>query len=128
MKSAVLHSTDEVSEERILALLSALCEEFAPYHFLKSDLYKGKLRRGGNVYYKVGADGKRGMVTGKRNMEKYGLDRFPFNFETEGSFDGTRTDRGWSGDTLVELLEHLKAEILCDSERKFEQIEARPHT
>lgn len=95
-------------EERILSLLASLCADFAPYHFLPSDLYKGRLLHGHNVYYKVGIYGTRGMVTSVRNIRRFGLNKFPTNFEAEGDRSGSRIERGWSEGALLEVLEHLQ--------------------
>lgn len=94
-------------EEEALSLLNLLCDDFAPYSFLPSDLYKGSLMGGFNVCYKESETGVRGMVTGVRNVEKYGLGKFPTNFEVKGARDGSRVDSGWSGEALLEVLEYL---------------------
>lgn len=95
-------------EQEIIALMKELCPDFAPYNFLKKyDLYKGSLFGGTNMYYKIGVDNTRGMVTTKRNKSLYGLERFPVNFQTECDRNGN-AEYGWSGDTLLELLKHIK--------------------
>jgi len=96
-------------EKEILGLLSELCPDFGKYKFLKSDLYKGSLFGGWNVYYKKGKDGKVGMVTRIKNEKKYHLDRFPKNFESVAQFDGSLEETGWTGENLLNLLKYLKA-------------------
>lgn len=99
---------DNKYEQEILEIMEAICPDFAPYNFLKKyDLYKGSLFGGTNMYYKIGKDGVRGMVTTKRNVKLYGLDKFPYNFETERDRNGT-PEYGWSGEVLLELMKHLK--------------------
>ena len=73
-----------------------MCPDFAPYHALKNDLYKGSLFGGTNLYYKTGENGTRGMVTTKRNVAKYKLDQFPRNFKTSNAIN-RQPETGWSG-------------------------------
>ena len=56
-------------EKEIFDLLREICPDFEEYHFLKTDLYKGKITGGYNLYYKKGKDGKEGMITGKRTRK-----------------------------------------------------------
>ena len=41
-------------EQDILLIMKEICPDFAPYHALKNDLYKGSLFGGTNLYYKTG--------------------------------------------------------------------------
>ena len=95
------------SEDReIVDLLRRLCPDFANYSFLKCDLYKGSLFGGTNIYFKKGKDGKLGMVSTKRNIKLYGLDTYPYNFETQSVGRGS-VEFGWSGETLLRMLREL---------------------
>lgn len=89
-------------------MLRNLCPDFAPYGFLKKfDLYKGSLFGGTNVYYKSGENGTRGLITTKTNIKRYGLDKFPYNFQSERDRNG-KPEYGWSGEVLLDLLKHLQ--------------------
>ena len=98
-------------EKEILSLFKEICPDFAPYHFLPTDMYKGKLIGGYNVYYKKGIDGTEGMVTGKSNIKRFDLKRFPYNFKTSSKFDQSIIEYGWTGNELVKVLEHIKNTI-----------------
>ena len=99
---------DSELEMKILTLMQELCPDFAVYNFLKKyDLYKGSLFGGTNIYYKVGENNLRGMVTTKRNIRLYGLEKFTYNFQTCSDRKGTYQN-GWSGETLLQLLIYLK--------------------
>lgn len=39
-------------------LFEEICPDFEEYHFLKTDLYKGQVIGGFNLYYKKGVDDK----------------------------------------------------------------------
>lgn len=101
--------------DEVLVLLNELCSDFAPYGFLKYDRYKGKLLGGNNIYIKSNPNNELGMITGKRNYKKFGLDKFPTNFTTYTRFDGSDTEQGWTGDVLLEVLKHIKISINLDS-------------
>ena len=87
-------------------LLRVLCPDFANYQFLKCDLYKGSLFGGTNVYFKMGANGQRGMVTTKSNIKLYNLSDYPYNFMTESDRNGS-VEKGWTGEVLQSMLNDL---------------------
>ena len=94
-------------EQDILLIMKEICPDFAPYHALKNDLYKGSLFGGTKLYYKTGENGTKGMVTTKRNVAKYKLDQFPRNFKTSNAING-QPETGWSDIVLLDLLIYLK--------------------
>ena len=98
-------------EKELFNLFKDICPDFAPYTFLKTDLYKGKIIGGFNVYYKKGDDNKEGMVTGKGNVKRFELDQFPCNFKTYSKFDQSDAEYGWSGAVLIDVLKHIKKHL-----------------
>jgi len=95
-------------ESVIINMMADLCTDFAPYNFLaKSDLYKGSLFGGNNIYYKKGINNTNGMITSKSNIKKYNLNIFPTNFISQNDINGS-IEYGWSGEVLVEVLKHLQ--------------------
>lgn len=92
----------------LLNLFKEICEEFEPYNHLKTDLYKGKIIGGDNVYYKKGENDKEGMITGKKNIKRFELEKFPFNFKTYTRYDMSKAEYGWCGDELKAVLNHIK--------------------
>ena len=97
--------------KEIFDLLREICSDFEEYRFLKTDLYKGKIKGGYNLYYKKGKDGKEGMITGKKNEKKFGLDQFPKNFVTYGKFDQSVPEYGWCDEELLKVLRHIREKI-----------------
>lgn len=95
--------------ERTIELMKELCPDFKEYHFLKNDMYKGSLFGGYNMYYKKGINGLEGIVTGPKNIKTYKLDKFSFNFETGSNMSGSKREKGWTGDIMIEVLEYLKS-------------------
>lgn len=95
------------SELQIIELMKRICPDFSEYSFLKVDKYKGSLHGGYNIYYKRGCNGELGMVTGKRNHEKYGLDDFDKNFKTIAMLDGSE-EEGWTGEVLLSVLKRIE--------------------
>lgn len=97
-------------EPEVYSLLKQLCPDFEEYHYLKHDQYKGPLFGKYNIYIKTSSEDSSilGIVTGKRNIEKYNLSKFVTNFETIGSLSGEK-EKGWSGKVMNELLHHLKS-------------------
>ena len=93
--------------EEVFALLKELCPDFGPYDHLKYDRYAGTLGKN-KVYVKVDNEGRMGMITGKRNMAKYGLDAFPTNFVTYTTYSYGKEEHGWTVDELLKVLKHIK--------------------
>lgn len=98
-------------KKELYDLFSEVCPDFAPYSFLKTDLYKGKLIGGYNVYYKKGDNDKEGMVTGRNNIKRFSLDKFPCNFLTYSKFDQSDVEHGWTDEELIRVLNHIKDQI-----------------
>ena len=98
-------------KKELFDLFREICPDFEEYSFLKTDLYKGKILGGFNLYYKKGADEKEGMITGKKNIKKFELDQFPKNFVTYGHFDLSDPEYGWCDEELVIVLNHIKSVI-----------------
>ena len=91
---------------KIVELLYELCPDFQEYHFTKNDLYKGSLLGGTNVYFKRGENNLIGLISTKRNIKKYNLDQYNYNFKTEGVKKGSK-EYGWTGDVLFSMLNNL---------------------
>lgn len=89
-------------------LLNELCPDFAPYNFLKHDMYKGKIKTAHNVYYKSGEGDSEGIILGKRDTKRFELDQFPKNFVTYTRFDQSDAEYGWTGEMMIAVLEHIK--------------------
>lgn len=100
--------------EEILVLLKEICSDFAPYRFLKTDMYKGKIIGGHNLYYKKGENGTEGVIIGKRDIAKFGLEVYTKNFITYTRFDQSDIEYGWSGEILIVVLRRIKN--IIDSE------------
>jgi len=98
-------------QKELFNLFRDICPDFEEYSFLKTDLYKGQIRGGYNLYYKKGADNKEGMVTGKKNIKRFELDQFPKNFITYGKFDLSDAEYGWCDEELIKVLRHIKSVI-----------------
>ena len=98
-------------EKELYELFIKICPDFSPYRFLKTDLYKGKIIGAHNIYYKKGEDGKEGIIVGKRDFDKFNLERFPQNFVTYNRFDQSDAQYGWTGDAMVEVLTHIATRI-----------------
>ncbi|WP_339101934.1 hypothetical protein [Candidatus Enterococcus clewellii] len=107
------HSENEL---HIIELMKGICKDFSEYNFLKTDRYKGSLNdeNGYNIYYKFGSNDNLGMVTGKKNHEKYGLNAFKKNFKTTTRLDGSEEEEGWTGEVLVDVLKHIEEIIKND--------------
>lgn len=99
-------------KKEIYDLFLEICPDFEPYHFLDTDLYKGKIIGGNNVYYKKGKDDKEGMITGVKNSKKFGLDEFEKNFITYTKFDLSDAEKGWTDDQLLRVLKHIKNQLI----------------
>lgn len=95
-------------DKKIHKLMNLICREFEEYNFLKTDLYKGKIIGGYNIYYKKGDNNTEGFILGKRDYKRFKLNKFPYNFVTYGSFNGSIEERGWAGETAIEVLNHIK--------------------
>lgn len=98
-------------DEKLYKLFKEICPDFGEYTFLETDLYKGKIIGGFNLYYKKGADNKEGMITGKKNIAEFGLEQFPMNFITYGKFSQTDIECGWCNEELFKVLHHIKSVI-----------------
>ena len=96
-------------KKELFDLFKEICPDFEEYHFLKTDLYKGKIIGGYNLYYKKGTDNKEGMITGKKNTKRFDLDQFPKNFITYGKFGLTDLEYGWCDEELIKVLNHIKS-------------------
>lgn len=103
-------------EKAIFDLLREICPDFAPYTFLKTDLFKGKIIGAHNLYYKKGDNDTEGVIFMKRDIAKFNLDRFPYNFVTYTRMDKSQAEYGWTGEILLEILKHVKNRI--DDENK----------
>lgn len=99
-----------------LNLLYELCPDFQEYHFIKHDLYKGSLLGGTNVYFKKGQNNTVGMVSTERNIKRYNLERYTYNFQTEGVKKGD-VEHGWTGEVLFSMLSDLLKYKKFDFER-----------
>ncbi|MEG2292611.1 MULTISPECIES: hypothetical protein [Carnobacterium] len=96
------------SELQVIELMKKICPDFSDYSFLKTDRYKGSLYGGYNIYYKLGSNGELGMVTGKKNHEKYGLNDFDKNFKTTTKLNGSEEEEGWTGEVLLKVLKRIE--------------------
>lgn len=96
---------------RVYELLKEICPDFSEYKFLKTDLYKGKIIDSHNLYYKTGEDGKEGIIIGKRDIAKFDLSNFPFNFRTYTRYDLSDLEEGWTGEEMIKVLEHIKKRL-----------------
>jgi len=94
-------------QDEIIALLSKLCPDFSKYTVKPNDRYKGSLFGGYNIYCKMDNEGNLGMITGKRNENNYNMNRFLKNFETIGGLHSNQEETGWTGQTLLDLLDYL---------------------
>lgn len=97
--------------ETIYNLLKEICPDFSEYKFLKTDLYKGKIIGGHNLYYKLGEDNKEGIILGKKDIEKFDLNKFRTNFITFNKFDRSDIQEGWTGEEMIKVLNHIKEKI-----------------
>lgn len=95
--------------EEVFVLLRKLCPDFGPYDHLKYDRFAGTLLSKNKIYVKVDNDGRMGMITGKRNIARFGLDAFPFNFVTYTHYDSGTEEYGWTGEELLKVLKHIEA-------------------
>lgn len=51
------------------------------------------------------------MITGKKNIKRFGLDKFPYNFKTYTSYSLNKVEYGWTGVVLLNVLKHIKEYI-----------------
>ena len=100
--------------DTVYKLLNEVCNDFSEYKFLKTDMYKGKIIGGHNLYYKKGESEKEGIIIGKRDIAKFDLERFPKNFKTYNRFDQSDIEEGWTGDTMVQVLQQIQKRISED--------------
>lgn len=101
----------QTMKENVLRLLNEICEDFGPYCFLKTDLYKGKIIGGHNLYVKKGESEKEGVIIGKRDIEKFDLGQIPTNFVAYTNFNQKKAEYGWTDDKMVEVLEQISRRI-----------------
>lgn len=95
----------------VFDLLNEICPDFSEYRFLKTDLYKGKIISAHNIYYKKGEDDKEGIVVGKRDIELFGLEIFPWNFVTYNKLDLSDAQYGWTDEVMIDVLKHIAEKI-----------------
>ncbi len=102
-------------DKKIYDLFNQICPDFAPYRFLPTDLYKGKIIGGHNLYYKKGKDNTEGVICCKRDIQKFGLNQFPTNFVTFNKYDQSDAQEGWSGENLIAVVRHIQDQIAVAS-------------
>ena len=102
---------DPKKNEQIINLLERICTNFKQINFLDTDIAEGVLLGKYRIYFKSGYDENGGQQNGviifdylaKRDFQ---LERFKTNFTTTDARGDL--ERGWFGDTLLEIFEYIE--------------------
>lgn len=102
---------DQKKNEQIINLLERICTNFKQINFLDTDIAEGVLLGKYRIYFKSGYDENGGQQNGviifdylaKRDFQ---LERFKTNFTTTDARGDL--EKGWFGDTLLEIFEYIE--------------------